>query len=143
MGVVVGVELLEHGTEAGDTFCAELLLEFFAEARGWVGKDSDAHAEGFDVKAAPSHGNNGVMGLEELLEKDEGFLFVGEDVVGVGHGAAGDEVMGDGGEFLLRGTGHSDVELLVELARVAGEYFGAELLGEFNGSGGLARGGGA
>ena len=72
---------------------------------------------------------------EQAVDAVYGVLFIGEDVVGVGNGAAGDEVVGCGGEFLFRWSSYSDVQFGVELARVAGYYLGMQLLGQLYGSG--------
>lgn len=48
----------------------------------------------------------------------------------------------DGIEFLLGGTSHTDVQFLVELARVAGDDFSAEFFCKANGIGCFAYGGG-
>lgn len=41
-------------------------------------------AESLDVETAATHGNEGVVGLEEAGDEGDGFLLIGEDVERVG-----------------------------------------------------------
>ena len=100
-----------------------------------VGEGGDAVAEGLDVESAASDGNDGVVLEEEFVDAVYGILFVGVDVVGVGYWAAGNEVVGRGGEFGRGGASHADVEFAVELPRVARDDFGVQLLGQLDGMG--------
>lgn len=99
-------------------------------------------AKRLDIESAATYGNEGVVAVEKVHHRCQGILLVGEHIVGVVDGAAIDEMVGGGSQLVGRGTGNADVQLMVELARVARDNLGVKLLCKSDGMGCLARGGG-
>jgi hypothetical protein len=138
------------GVEAGQDFvqvrcavqlgaAAETVAEFLG-ARGGVG---EAFEEGAEVESCAGGEDGELRAAAQIVEGEEGVAAVvagGEDFVGLDEV---DEVMRD---FLLvarKDLRGADVEMTIDLRRIANEDFAVETLCEFDGEGRFAGGGGA
>ena len=138
------------GIEAREDFvqvqCAALLcaapqtLAQFFRARGGVGEAFEERAE---VKSCAG-GEDGQFGAAaEIVEREECVAAVvarGENFVGLDEV---DEVMRDAVPIAPRDLCGADVEVAIDLRRIADEDFAVEAAGEFDGERGFAGGGGA
>jgi len=122
-------------------FCdvAQTLAQFF-RARGCVG---EAFEESAEVESCAGGEDGQLVAAAEIVEREERVAAVvagGEDFVGLDEV---DEVMRDALPFAPRDLRGADVEVAIDLRRIADEDFAVEALGEFDGERGFAGGGGA
>jgi len=149
-GVARGDASGGFGVEAGEDFvqvrCAMLfgaasqtLAQFFRARRG-IGEAFEERAE---IESCAGGDDWQLVAAAEIVEREERVAAVvagGEDFVGLDEV---DEVMRD---LLLTSRGDlrgADVEVAIDLGRIADEDFAVEAAGEFDGERGFAGGGGA
>jgi len=139
LGVEAGEDFVQVRCAALSYDVAQTLAQFF-RARGGIGKAFEERAE---VKPG-SGGEDGQFGAAaEIVEREERVAAVvagGEDFVGLDEV---DEVMRDAVLLARRDLRGADVEVAIDLGRIADEDFAVEALGEFDAERGFAGGGGA
>ena len=122
-------------------FCAasQTLAQFF-RARGSVGEAFEERAE---VESCAGGNDRQLVAAAEIVERDERVTAVvagGENFVRLDEI---DEVMCDALPVAARDLRGADVEVAIDLRRIADEDFAVEAAGEFDGERGFAGGGGA
>jgi hypothetical protein len=150
LGVARGDAGGGFGVEAGEDFvqvrCAALLcaapqtLAQFFRTRGSVG---EAFEEGAEVESCTGGEDGQLVATAKIVEREERVAAIvagGENFVGLDEI---DEVMCDALPIALGNLGGADVEVAIDLRRIADEDFAVEALGEFDAERGFAGGGGA